>query len=192
MGATERQFFAVPLVVDTLIDESDGDYSPGDLSLREALRNSSDLSHVTFDAALDGGTILLTLGELAITRSLSVDASSLLGGLTIDASGNDPTPAENNGDGSRIFNIDDGDRAKVSEVTMTGLTLTGGDIDGNGGAVITKESLTVTDSTITGNQASDAGGGVYAGGVFGIEVTMALIITPADAVTASADVAVAT
>ena len=153
MGATERQF-----VVDTLTDESDGDFSPADLSLREALENSSDGSHVTFDESLDGGTILLTLGELSITKSMTVDASSLRGGLTLDASANDPTPDKDNGDGSRIFDIDDGDFGTDSEVTLSGLTLTGGDVDGNGGAVRTRETIRVTDSTISGNSAGKGGG----------------------------------
>ena len=90
------------------------------LSLREALENSSDGSHVTFDESLDGGTILLTLGELSITKSMTVDASSLRGGLTLDASANDPTPDKDNGDGSRIFDIDDGDFGTDSEVTVGG------------------------------------------------------------------------
>ena len=95
------------------------------------------------------------MGELAITRSLTVDATFLPLGLTIDASGNDPTPSEDNGDGTRIFNIDD------AFVTLSGLTLTGGDVDGNGGAIRALEELTVTSSTIFGNSAGGAGGGIY-------------------------------
>ena len=48
------------------------------------------------------------MGELAITDSTTIigPGANL---LTIDASGNDPTPGRtNNGDGSRVFNIDDG------------------------------------------------------------------------------------
>ena len=38
IGAYERQTLPIPsLVVDTLSDEADGDFSPGNLSLREAL-----------------------------------------------------------------------------------------------------------------------------------------------------------
>jgi len=161
MGAYERQ-----LVVDTLSDESDSDFSPGDLSLREAvqLANSVTLSNViTFDPSLNGGTILLTQGELPITQALSIDATALPTGVTIDASGNDPTPEENNGDGSRIFNIDDGNRASNSPVTISGLTLTGGDVQRSGGAIRSQESLTITSSTISGNSAR-SGGGVSAVG----------------------------
>ena len=87
------------LVVDILDDENDGNYSVGDLSLREVMlfANNETLfpgsDTITFDASLDGGTILLTQGELpTIITSLIIDATSLSSGLTIDSSGNDPTP----------------------------------------------------------------------------------------------------
>jgi len=159
MGAYERQ-----LVVDVLFDESDGDFSPGDLSLREAvaISNGVALSNViTFDASLDGGTILLTMGELAITERLTIDATALPAGLTIDASGSDPTPDEDNGDGIRILSIFDGNIAHESPVTIRGLTLTGGDVSGGGGAILAFEDLTVTSSTISGNSTRGGGGGVY-------------------------------
>ncbi|GAF67660.1 unnamed protein product, partial [marine sediment metagenome] len=116
---------------------------------------------IDFDAALSGGTILLTMGQMGITDSLTIDASSLASGLTIDASGNDPTPDENNGDGSRIFNINDGDSATKLSVELRSLTLTGGDVAGGGGAIFSQEHLSVIDSTILGNSAG-SGGGIFA------------------------------
>jgi len=170
IGAYERQ-----LVVDTLSDESDSDFSPGDLSLREAveLANGVTLSNViTFDASLDGGAILLSLGELSITNALTIDAATLPGGVTIDASGNDPTPEEGNGDGSRVFNIDDSNAAADSPVVILGLTLTGGDVSGDGGAIFTRETLRVTNSTISGNSANNyQGGGISASGNLTVEST---------------------
>ena len=97
------------ITVDTLVDEADGSINDGDISLRDAIAVAASGETIDFDASLDGGTILLTLGELVVHRSMTIDATALPGGLTIDASGNDPTPEEDNGDGSRIFNIDDGD-----------------------------------------------------------------------------------
>jgi len=146
------------LTVDTLIDEADGNIDDGDVSLRDAMAAAAPGETIDFDASLDGGTVLLTLGELAITRPLAIDASALTGDLTIDASGNDPTPDQDNGDGSRVFNIDDGNGNRVLEVAIRGVTLTGGDVSGEGGAILARENLMVANSTITGNSASGGAG----------------------------------
>ncbi len=101
----------------------------------------------------------MTQGELAITDSLAINGRGA-NLLTIDASGNDPTPDTNNGDGSRVFNIDDGSFLNVLEVSISGLMLTGGDLGGSlsGGAIRSLENLAVTGSTISGNSAADGGG----------------------------------
>ncbi|MFV2066251.1 MAG: choice-of-anchor Q domain-containing protein [Pirellulales bacterium] len=163
----DRRLLAI--TVDTLVDETDGSIVDGDISLRDALAVAEPGETIAFDISLDGGTILLTLGELAITTPLSVDATALAGGLTIDASGNDPTPGEGLGDGSRVFNIDDGDLFSTVDVTLRGLTLTGGDVTGDGGAIRSTERLTIVDSTISDNWAGDresndrhvSGGGIW-------------------------------
>jgi hypothetical protein len=146
------------ITVDTLVDEADGSIDDGDVSLRDAVAIAPAGETIDFDASLDGGTILLTMGELSITKAMTIDATALLQGLTIDAAGNDPTPGEDNGDGSRIFNIDDGDPGTDSPITMSGLTLTGGDAYKDGGAVDSRETLTITSSTILGNSAIGPGG----------------------------------
>ncbi|MEX0643070.1 MAG: Ig-like domain-containing protein, partial [Pirellulales bacterium] len=168
IGAYELQNLGAPqaLVVDILADENDGDYSPGDLSLREAIGlangNVGFADTITFASGLNGGTILLVRGELGITEELTINATSLTSGITIDASGNDPTPGTNDDLGSRIFNINDGDEAVDNRATLIGLTLTGGDADGFGGAIASVESLTLRNSVITGNAADTAGGiGLY-------------------------------
>ncbi len=174
IGAYELQSLVPPppFLVDTLVDESDGDYTAGDLSLREAigLANGSvgvipDV--IEFAPPLSGGTIFLSefLGELAITDDVVIDAGPLPGGITIDAgNGTDGLPAT--GDGFRIFNIDDFTPAFIA-VDLVGLTLTGGDVMGAGGAISSVEMLTVTGSVVTGNATTGAlafGGGIYAGG----------------------------
>ena len=71
LGAVELQCF----VIDTISDESDGDFSPGDYSLREAVEIANLLPGVdtiTFDGSLAGQTITLSLGELAITDSMTI------------------------------------------------------------------------------------------------------------------------
>ena len=178
IGANEVQELGdLNLLVDTLVDESDGDYSRGNLSLREAieLANANPVPDtIRFDpifAAIAGplpATILLTQGELVITDSVEIVG---LGAelLTIDASGNDPTPDSNNGDGSRIFKIDDSDEATALDVTLSDITLTGGDlgggpITGQGGAIFSLESLNVLDVVITGNAANHDGGGIFTKG----------------------------
>jgi hypothetical protein len=151
------------LTVDTIVDELDADTGPGDLSLREAI----DLANarvgfdvITFAPTLDGQTVLLVLGSLTISDSVSIDASSLAGGLTIDASGNDPTPDMNNGDGSFIFYIRDGSFLTNIDVQLRALALTGGDTDGSGGAIVTTDSLTLIDSAVFGNASTKYGGGI--------------------------------
>ena len=167
IGAFEVQELGdMNLLVDTLEDESDGDYSRGDLSLREAieLANANPVPDtIRFDESLAGGTILLTQGELEITDSIYIQG---LGAelLTIDASGNDPTPDEDNGDGSRVFNINDGDASMLIDVEISGLTLTGGDASSGGGAIRSTENLRLDYSTIADNSTSGDhadGGGIF-------------------------------
>jgi CSLREA domain-containing protein len=142
------------------------DVNDGLTSLREAIFAANTVpgaDTIQFDPSLTAGgpaKILLTQGDLKITSSLTINGpgASL---LTIDASGNDPTPNDNFGDGSRVFSIDDGNAGTQQTVSITGLTLTGGDVMGGGGAIFSRENLSVVASTISGNT-SNVGGAVYA------------------------------
>ncbi|MEX0612181.1 MAG: choice-of-anchor Q domain-containing protein [Pirellulales bacterium] len=133
------------------------------ISLREAiLAANADAAADTVDfGPTVTGTIQLTdvghVGQIAITNNLTINGpgSNL---LTINAF--DPTPVTKNGDGSRVFNIDDSNLATFKDVLISGLTLTGGDIGGEGGAIFTRENLSVTASTISGNSAL-VGGGIF-------------------------------
>ena len=78
--------------------------------------------------------------------------------MTIDASGNDPTPATDNGDGKRVFNIDNGNNITNANVQIAGLTLTGGDVTGSGGGIFSRENLTILNTTIRDNSATTGGG----------------------------------
>ena len=159
----DRRLLAV-VTVDTNQDVVD--FNDGVTSLREALFATNlvgGADEIQFDFGHDGPeTIVLTLGELAISDDLTINGPGA-DLLTIDASGNDPTPDENNGDGSRIFNINDGSSATSIDVELLGLTLTGGDAPGDGGAIFSRENLSVTGSTISGNSAR-LGGGIYSYG----------------------------
>jgi hypothetical protein len=166
MGAYERQTVAgIGLVVDTLAEESDGNYSLGDRSLREmlGLANGSvdspqTIAFATSLTSAGPATILLSRGELFITDSLTINGPGA-NLLTIDASGNDRTPMTNNGDGSRVINVNDF-TSTVQTVSITGLTLTGGDLPHPGGGIGSLESLTLTACAIINNSAS-IGGGIY-------------------------------
>ena len=75
--------------------------------------------------------------------------------LTIDA--NDPTPTTKNGDGARVFTIRDNNIQHLLDVSISGLTLTGGDSSnywGSGGAISSFENLVVSDCVIVGNGSS--------------------------------------
>ncbi|MEM9352626.1 MAG: choice-of-anchor Q domain-containing protein [Planctomycetota bacterium] len=161
LGAVERQeFFPLSLMVDTIEDESDGDYSRFDLSLREAIELTNfypAADGITFDTEVFGTpqVIVLEQGELGITDGLTVSGPGAEL-LTIDAQQR-----------SRIFNIDDpSEEEEGFDVAFSGLTLTGGRAEDSGGAVrsVTFGELSILNSVVTGNRSEGGvgGGGVYA------------------------------
>ena len=117
---------------------------------------------IKFASSLNNQRIGLSvgLGQMMYSRSgttLTIDASAL-DSLTIDA--NDPTPTHT-GQGIRIFNITDiSNGSSPSEVILIGLTLTGGDVANEGGAIRSEARLVIRDSTLEENEA-DRGGAVY-------------------------------
>ena len=90
----DRRLLAV-VTVNTLDDTVD--FNDGVTSLREAIfatNHGGGADTIEFAAALTSGgpaTIMLTQGELKITDSLTINGPGA-NLLTIDASGNDPTP----------------------------------------------------------------------------------------------------
>ena len=174
MGAYERQpGETYHLVVDTLADEDDGDYSAGDFSLREAIAiananpGSDTIEFAPELMAAGPATILLTHGELLITDAVTINGPGA-NLLTIDAGGNDPTPEQENGDGSRVFNVG-GDN--LIDAAISGLTLTGGDVNSSGGAIRSlAASLTLVDVVIAHNAVvgNSHGGGLFAVGAVDI------------------------
>lgn len=184
IGAYERQTLAQgDLVVDLADDEYDGIFAPGDLSLREAIglaNGSIGPDVIRFAANLLGKTTRLTHGQLQIVDDVEIEAATLGGPFTIDASGNDPTPlARPAGDGSRVLVVDDGDDSSFLNVQLVSLSLVGGDVLGNGGGILNSENLTVISSTITANaaaaEAPTTDGSVGAGG--GVAVTTGAAVT---------------
>ena len=166
------------ITVDSFLDNFDpgAPTTDGLITLREAILAAntdavvgdapagSGTDAILFDGSLSGQTITLDdmEGELTITDDLTVNASSLPAGIMIDA-GNGTDNTFNTGDGFRVFNIDDGVNFDEIDVELVGLTLTGGDVSGDGGAIFSLENLTIISSTITGNSVTGTfakGGGI--------------------------------
>jgi CSLREA domain-containing protein len=156
------------ITVNTLVDENDG-IAVGGISLRDAIAAASPGDTINFAPSLTAAgpaTILLTHGELAITKSLAINGpgASL---LTIDASGNDPTPYnalpvpafETSSDGTRVFRIDDGNVSE-QDVSINGLKISGGDVPGDGGGILNYEQLAIVSCEISNNIADGSGGGI--------------------------------
>ena len=150
-------------VVDIATDEADGDLSPGDVSLRDAIiaaNANPNQSTITFDPSLDGTPIVLTLtgsGEDAAAIG-DLDVSTE---VIIQGNGQTNTVIDAGGAGGledRVLHVVTG-----GDLTISNSTITGGTIDDNGGGIYLNEyaSLTVMDSTVSGNNADGAGGGIY-------------------------------
>lgn len=154
----QRQVLAI--VVDIAIDERDNSIVDGDISLRDAILEAPNGEIIVFSTdpqdGLDGATIALSSnwGEIAFSKSLTIDASMLPNGITIDAATlADPTPTVKNGDGIRIFNILNPLGVAPPVVEMRGLKLTGADYSGNGGAIYSQGYLTLEEMEIVENAA---------------------------------------
>jgi parallel beta-helix repeat protein len=134
------------------------------ISLREAIQaaNADFSTADTIDFSVTG-TIQLTnaghAGEIVINDHLTINGPGA-NLLTIGAFAGTATL----GDGARILNIQVPIATRT--VAISGLTLTGGDAAGGGGAIVNTENLTVTACTITGNRASGPGAGIqnFSGG----------------------------
>ena len=152
IGAFEVQ--TLTFVVDTLSDVSDGDYGAGQFSLREAITQSNanpGADTITFTVA---GTIALVDQLPTITDFLTIEGANQ---ITLNAGGGTNNTI-GNGDGFRIFDISDNNSDSQIDVAISGLTLTGGDVVGLGGAIRNFENLTLNNSTLSGNYATRGGG----------------------------------
>jgi hypothetical protein len=116
-------------------------------SLRQAIMDTPAGGTVDFQAGLTGA-ITLTTGELAITKDLTISGP---GSSVLTVSGNHA---------SRVFDI-----AASFTVSISGLTVADGFTTGNGGGIYSAGTLTVTDSTLSGNSATGNGPG-YGGGIY--------------------------
>src|SRR5436190_6170703 len=118
------------------------DNGPG--SLRQALSDSFPGDTIDFDSSLNGQIIALTSGGLIINKNLIIAGP---GASLLAIEGNQTLP---------VFFITPG-----IEVTISGLTIGNGFGVPGGGGIFNNGSLTVINSTLSGNGASVAGGGIY-------------------------------
>ena len=150
-------------IVSILEDENDGDFSTGDLSLREAIALAESGETIAFDSNLSGGTITLALGELAIDKSLTIQGLGAEN-IIIDGGGLD-----NFFDGIRVFNINDNSDTE-SQVVINDLTIAGGGAFVNnaenpsGAGIFNTENLEINNAVIRDNTADLSGGGIYSEG----------------------------
>jgi hypothetical protein len=175
------------VTISSLSDVTDGNTSniaalianPGTdnkISTREAItaaNNTEGEDTINFSTnpadGLNGGTVLLTQGQLSIAQPVTIDATMLPLGITIDAGGN-----------SRIFNITDPTTGSAPPlVTLKGLTLTGGETSGNGGAIYSEARLKIIGCTIEENEAY-SGGGIHINVAGGSETTPRNVLTIVD------------
>ena len=147
---------AQALVVTTAEDVVDLD--DGLLSLREAIAEAGKGDSISFAPSLDGATLTLEQGELLVGKSITIDASGLESGLTIDA-----------GQQSRVFKVHSSSGTidvEFKSLTITGGKTTGGnDSDGGAGVYNQGENLTLSNCAVVGNNISSSfGGGIYNSG----------------------------
>ena len=167
IGSIEYQTFA--WTVDTIADEFDYNFQPGDLSLREALflTGGAEVDIVNFASNLENQSIVLTRGELMVDGSVHI-LGRIGSRVTIDGNGQ-----------GRVFRVDDGSATFASEVKIDSLTITGGFVqdfvtipgeDGLGGGIWSQENLEVVSSALESNRA-DRGGGIMAEGIGSLTMT---------------------
>ncbi|MCA9258476.1 MAG: right-handed parallel beta-helix repeat-containing protein [Planctomycetales bacterium] len=174
LEALESRRLLARWTVDALEDVVRDDAS---VSLREAIawaNASPGADVVDFALGAEPATLHLALGELQITDDLRIEGPGSAR-LTLDASAADPTPGEVLGDGSRLFQVQ-GDSDAAISVSISGLTLTGGDASLRGGAILASGNLTLADLVIHDNGvdggdevflpllAALGGGGVHSSG----------------------------
>lgn len=125
------------------------DLYDGAVSLREALYyvgTGSLGATVTFAPELSGSTIILGGSSILIYDGVTVDASGLPGGLTVDGD-----------DRSSVFTVI---APSDDPVQLVGLSVTGGSAALGGGILNMGGTLTVRSSSVSGNTAQARGGGI--------------------------------
>jgi hypothetical protein len=103
-------------------------------------------SVITFIASLSGQTITLS-SQIKLTHNVTIDASSLPGGITLNGNGS-----------SRIFEVE-------SDITvmLNSLTITNGKVSNSdyGGDILNRGTLMLNQCIVAGNKSDVYGGAIY-------------------------------
>ena len=135
------------------MDEDDGSLGGGNgISLREAVKYSAAGDTITFDPVLSGQTIRLTLGELLIAQSISIDSSALPQPITLSA---DRTGNGKTADDTYVIQLNAG------ALVLDTLILADANLRESQGCITTAKtgsfSLTLNHCTLTRNSGYHAG-----------------------------------
>ncbi len=124
-------------------------------SLRYEIAHASKNTTIDFAPSLNGQTITLTSGELAITTGLTIQGPGA-GQLTISG-----------GNHSRVFDVN-----ASAPVVLSGLTISNGTAfnstplyENDGGGILNLSTLTLSGCVVSGNSASMPGP-AYGGGIY--------------------------
>ncbi len=131
----QRRVFA--LIVDNVSSISDGNMSPGNVSLREALAVANatpGLETIEFSPALSGATIATGGVPYVVNDDVIIVG---LGAESLTISG---------GGASRVFQVNSAKSLELSKITVAD-----GTVNGSGGAVLTSGTLTLRDVYMRNN-----------------------------------------
>jgi hypothetical protein len=132
-------------------------------SLRDAIAQARSGDTVAFNPSLDGQTITLTSGELAINQNLDIEGP---GASLLAISGNDS---------SRVFEIGQGVTATIAGLTITHGQAEAGKTDspngGGGGGILNVGTLTVANDVLSANESDTHGGAITNGPAAVLTVT---------------------